>query len=158
LQDRLPSRNKTVCYFVYRRRSIFLRKRWKPYISMLNDLQLYCFNLGIKSTKKTKIMIFEQSMISRSLEIVTEFKYLAVTLFRNDDHWNRTLFPFFLLLRKQKIFKCLRKVLNVMNIVYLRKYTTSWKFTLPTKIHRKRKIGPTILNLFFMIKRCLIYG
>jgi hypothetical protein len=57
--------------------------------SMLNDLQLYCFNWGVTiNTKKTKIVIFKQGRHSSydfrlnngSLEIVTQRKYLGVTL------------------------------------------------------------------------------
>lgn len=67
--------------------------------SILNNVEQYCINNNLKiNTEKTKIMIFEKSrrkttydfyLYNKKLEIVEEFNYLGVRLFKNGN-FNRT--------------------------------------------------------------------
>jgi len=67
--------------------------------SMLKDIENYCIASQLKiNTSKTKVMIFEKSnrhtnynfyLYGELLEIVTSFKYLGITLFKNGN-WYRT--------------------------------------------------------------------
>jgi len=67
--------------------------------SMLNDIENYCIVSQLKiNTRKTKVLIFEKSnrhtnynfyLYGELLEIVTSFKYLGITLFKNGN-WYKT--------------------------------------------------------------------
>ena len=66
--------------------------------SMLNDIETYCTQWGLKiNTKKTKAMIFEKGRHSHfdfylnntKLKLVTSFKYLGIHFFKNGN-WYRT--------------------------------------------------------------------
>lgn len=66
--------------------------------SLLSDLETYCQLWGLKiNTNKTKAMIFEKGrrthfdfiIYNTKIEIVDQFKYLGVTLFKNGN-WYRT--------------------------------------------------------------------
>ena len=66
--------------------------------SLLSDLETYCQLWGLKiNTNKTKAMIFEKGrrthfdfyIYETLIEVVDQFKYLGVTLFKNGN-WNRT--------------------------------------------------------------------
>ena len=66
--------------------------------SLLSDVENYCTTWGIKiNTNKTKVMIFEKgrrtfydfSSYNRNIEIVDNFKYLGITLFKNGN-WYRS--------------------------------------------------------------------
>ena len=65
---------------------------------MLTDIEKYCNTLGLKiNTSKTKVMIFEKGrhasydfyLNNIKLEIVSNFKYLGVYLFKNGN-WHST--------------------------------------------------------------------
>ena len=87
---------------------------------MLNDVENYCNKYKLKiNTSKTKVVIFEKNsrhtsfnftLYGEPLEIVTSFKYLGVTLFKNgnwyktiksiSEHGNRALHRFYSVLNQ----------------------------------------------------------
>ena len=66
---------------------------------MLKDIENYCYTYKLKiNTNKTKVMIFQKGgrhlthdfyLYNEKLEVVSSFKYLGVTFFKNGS-WNRT--------------------------------------------------------------------
>ena len=69
--------------------------------SMLADIEAYCDRWGLKmNTNKTEVLIFEKGsrytdrsfyLYNSKLEIVTQFKYLCVTFYKN-GRWNQTMY------------------------------------------------------------------
>lgn len=69
--------------------------------SLLSDIENYCTTWGIKiNTNKTKVMIFEKgrrtfydfSIYNRNIEIVDNFKYLGITLFKNGNWYKPKMY------------------------------------------------------------------